>query len=213
MTDFQSQTYFTTGGLPTVSSSWRQPLEDHDQRFFSLQLNPCCHSHYVTSSMTTGWVCVLWIGFASPLSSVRIAYIACYWEFFLVHYIQVLCQSSLCKAFPRRPSLYSIGTNRTENYAPNSSSMVVAGRCLPMACLFIEPLPRNGQCSSSHITVRPVVSCCRSTNIINYRYNRKILIVIFLLKPLDKCKKLRTPSGMHKLYYRTDCNHSNHVLI
>jgi hypothetical protein len=31
-------------------------------------------------------------------SSVRIAQTACYWKFFLVHYIQVLCQSRLCKA-------------------------------------------------------------------------------------------------------------------
>jgi hypothetical protein len=44
------------------------------------------------------WVFLLWIGFASPLSSVRIAHRARYWKFFLVHYIQVLCQSVLCKA-------------------------------------------------------------------------------------------------------------------
>jgi hypothetical protein len=31
-------------------------------------------------------------------SSVRIAHIACYWKFFLLHYIQVFCQSRLCKA-------------------------------------------------------------------------------------------------------------------
>jgi hypothetical protein len=31
------------------------------------------------------------------LSNVRIAHIACYWKFFLLHYIQVLCQSWLCK--------------------------------------------------------------------------------------------------------------------
>jgi hypothetical protein len=30
----QSQSYFTTGGLPSISSSWRQVLETHDQRFF-----------------------------------------------------------------------------------------------------------------------------------------------------------------------------------
>jgi hypothetical protein len=28
-------------------------------------------------------------------SSVRIAHIACYWKFFLLHYTQVLCQSRL----------------------------------------------------------------------------------------------------------------------
>jgi hypothetical protein len=50
-------------------------LEVHDQRHFFLQVNPCGHSPYVTSSLTRGWVCLLWIGFASPLSSVCIAHI------------------------------------------------------------------------------------------------------------------------------------------
>jgi hypothetical protein len=71
-------------------------LEDHDQIFF-MQLNPCGHSPYVTSFLTRGWVCFLWIFFPSPLSSVRIAHIACYWKFFLMYYIQVLCQPRICK--------------------------------------------------------------------------------------------------------------------
>jgi hypothetical protein len=37
-----------------------KPLEDHDQRFF-LQLSPCGHSPYITSSLTRRWVCLLWI--------------------------------------------------------------------------------------------------------------------------------------------------------
>jgi hypothetical protein len=37
-----------------------KPLEVYDQRFF-LQLNPNGHSPYATSSLTTGWVCLLWI--------------------------------------------------------------------------------------------------------------------------------------------------------
>jgi hypothetical protein len=52
---------------------------------------------YVTSSLTRGWVCLLWIGFTFLLS-VSIARIACSWKFFHVHYIQVFCQSKLCKA-------------------------------------------------------------------------------------------------------------------
>jgi hypothetical protein len=51
----QSQNYFTTGGLPPFSSSWREPLETHDQHLF-IQLNTCFHSPYVTSSLTRGWV-------------------------------------------------------------------------------------------------------------------------------------------------------------
>jgi hypothetical protein len=47
----QSQSYFTTGGLPPISSSWRQPLEAHDQDYLS-QLNSCDNSPYVTSFLT-----------------------------------------------------------------------------------------------------------------------------------------------------------------
>jgi hypothetical protein len=50
------QSYFTTGALSPIGSSW--PLEAHDKRFF-LQLNPCAHSSYLTSSVTGRWVCVL----------------------------------------------------------------------------------------------------------------------------------------------------------
>jgi hypothetical protein len=74
-----------------------KPLENCDQSFH-FQLNPCGHSPYVTSFLTRGWICLVWIGFTSPLSSVRIAHKACFWKFFLVHYIQFLCQSRLCKA-------------------------------------------------------------------------------------------------------------------
>jgi hypothetical protein len=31
----ESRRYFTTGGLPPISSSWRQTLETHDQIFFN----------------------------------------------------------------------------------------------------------------------------------------------------------------------------------
>jgi hypothetical protein len=30
----QSQSYFTTGGLPPINPSWHQPLETHDQYYF-----------------------------------------------------------------------------------------------------------------------------------------------------------------------------------
>jgi hypothetical protein len=59
----QSQGYFTTGGLPLISSSCRQdPLRPTTRMFF--KLNPCSHSPYVTSSLTRRWVCLLWRGFA-----------------------------------------------------------------------------------------------------------------------------------------------------
>jgi hypothetical protein len=55
----QSQSYFTTGGLPPVSLSWRQAPWDSRPAFFFFQLNTCCHSPYVTSCLTRGWVCRL----------------------------------------------------------------------------------------------------------------------------------------------------------
>jgi hypothetical protein len=44
---------------------------------------------------------------------------------------------------PTRLSLYSLGTDRIENTTSNNS-IVIAGSCLAMTRLFIEPLPRNG---------------------------------------------------------------------
>jgi hypothetical protein len=55
-------------------------------RAFFLQLNP-----YATSSLTWGWLCILWICLAF------VSYIACYWKFLLLCYIRVFCQSRLCK--------------------------------------------------------------------------------------------------------------------
>jgi hypothetical protein len=68
----QSQSYFTTGSLPPIGSSCPKPLEAYDQIFFLLlQLNPHSHSHYIMSSLTRGWVCLLWIGFASVKCTYR----------------------------------------------------------------------------------------------------------------------------------------------
>jgi hypothetical protein len=50
----QSQSYFTTGGLPPITSSWRQFPWVHDQK-----LNSWGHSPYVTSFPTREWVCRL----------------------------------------------------------------------------------------------------------------------------------------------------------
>jgi hypothetical protein len=80
----QIQNRFKTGGLRPISGSLRQaPWDSRPKIFF--QLNPWGHSPYVTS-MTRGWVCLLWIRFAY------------YWKLFLLHCIQVLCQFRICKA-------------------------------------------------------------------------------------------------------------------
>jgi hypothetical protein len=54
----QSQGYFTTGGLPPISSSWRQDPRYSRTAIFS-QLNTCGYSPYVTSSLTRGLICRL----------------------------------------------------------------------------------------------------------------------------------------------------------
>jgi hypothetical protein len=53
------------------------------------QLSPCSYNTYGLSLMSM-------LGL-SP-SILHIALIACYWKFFVLHYIQVLCQYRLCKA-------------------------------------------------------------------------------------------------------------------
>jgi hypothetical protein len=54
----QSQSYFTTGGLTPISSSWRQaPWDSRPVIFF--QRNTCGYSPYVTSSLIRGCVCRL----------------------------------------------------------------------------------------------------------------------------------------------------------
>jgi hypothetical protein len=54
-----SSSYFTTGGLPPISSPWRQaPWRSRPEIFFP-QLNTWGCSPYVTSSLTRGWLCRL----------------------------------------------------------------------------------------------------------------------------------------------------------
>jgi hypothetical protein len=53
----QNQSYFTTGGLLPVSSSWRQAPWDSRHSNCTFQLNTCGYSPYVISSLTRGWVC------------------------------------------------------------------------------------------------------------------------------------------------------------
>jgi hypothetical protein len=53
----QSQSYFTTRGLPAISSSWCQAPWDPRPVFF--YPNTCCFGLYVTISLTRRWVCPL----------------------------------------------------------------------------------------------------------------------------------------------------------
>jgi hypothetical protein len=52
----RSQSFFTNGGLPPISSSWRQASWDSRPVIF-FHLNYCGYSPYVTSSLTKECVC------------------------------------------------------------------------------------------------------------------------------------------------------------
>jgi hypothetical protein len=58
LTQSQSQSYFTTGGLPPISSSWRQvPWDLRPDILF--QRNSCGNTPYITSSLTRRWVALI----------------------------------------------------------------------------------------------------------------------------------------------------------
>jgi hypothetical protein len=91
----QSQSYFTTGGLPPIVRLGVKTLETHDQRHF-YQLNFCAYSLCnILSDKKMGLSLMNMLGLSS---SVRIAHIACYWKHFPWHYTQVLYQHRLCRA-------------------------------------------------------------------------------------------------------------------
>jgi hypothetical protein len=58
------KSYFTTGDVPPISLLLAPSPLRLTRGFIFLQLNPCGHSSYVTFSLTSEWVCLLWTGFA-----------------------------------------------------------------------------------------------------------------------------------------------------
>jgi hypothetical protein len=72
-----------------------KPLETHNQSLF-FQLNPCSHS--LCNILSDEEIGLSLMNMLGLYSSVCIAHTACHWKFFLVHYIQVVCQYRLCKA-------------------------------------------------------------------------------------------------------------------
>jgi hypothetical protein len=48
-----------TGGLPAISSSWRQAPSEPTTKIFIVQLNTCGYTPYVTFYLTRGWICRL----------------------------------------------------------------------------------------------------------------------------------------------------------
>jgi hypothetical protein len=55
----ERESYFTTGDLPPISSSWRRAPWGSRHSNFIFQLNTCGCSPYVTSSLMIGWLCRL----------------------------------------------------------------------------------------------------------------------------------------------------------
>jgi hypothetical protein len=91
----QSQNYFTTDGLPPISSPWRQAPWDPRPEIFSnwtLAVIVLCN---ILSDEKMGLSLMNMLGLSS---SIHFTHIACYWNFFLLHYTQVLCQYRLWKA-------------------------------------------------------------------------------------------------------------------
>jgi hypothetical protein len=91
----QSQSHFTTGGLPPINSSWSRASWDPRPKIF-FQLNSCGNSSYVTSSLTRRCVCLVWICLASR--QVYISHIKHVIEYFSFCTTQVLCQYRLLQS-------------------------------------------------------------------------------------------------------------------
>jgi hypothetical protein len=85
------ESYFTTGGLPPVSWSWRQAPWDSRPDILFLQLSSCGNSPYVTISLTRSWVMNM------------LGLVACYWK---------------STNSPELSCLKHLGTNRVENTVP-----------------------------------------------------------------------------------------------
>jgi hypothetical protein len=91
-TQLEVRNYFTNGGLPPISSSWRRvPCGSRPEICF--QLHTCCRSPYITIPLRDNES----ISQEYTWPFVKCTYRTCYWKFFHLRYTQVLCQYRLCK--------------------------------------------------------------------------------------------------------------------
>jgi hypothetical protein len=121
---YQRQSYFTTGDLPPISSSWCQALETHDQSFF-FQLKPCGNSPYVTSSLTRRWVCLVRISLAFRQACVS-------------HFQHIIENSSFCAIY----KFYTVAQNARLLVCYLAMDVLLlstyaSGMCLPSLCLAV----------------------------------------------------------------------------
>jgi hypothetical protein len=143
----QSQNYFTTGGLPPISSS--------------SQLNTCGRSPYIASSLTRGWIYRLQLLLVLASSFILGSESRGTRDHILLSQIRdfpfVASNDSQGSGGGIRPrhqtgrilgnvhglesSLYSPGADSNENTAPSSSSIVVMDGCLATAQILSTFLP------------------------------------------------------------------------
>jgi hypothetical protein len=119
----QSQSYFTAGGLPPISSSWRQA--PWDSRLVIFQLNTCGYNPYVTSSLTRGWVCHLQLLLLASAANLRSESLGTHDHILL---FQIWDSPPTWRT--RSPYLYSSGTG-WPGYTPRH--WVTFRRLLPLA--------------------------------------------------------------------------------
>jgi hypothetical protein len=157
-TESQSQSYFMTGGLPPIGSSWRQALWDSRPEFF--QRNLCDNSPYVTSSLTRRWVCLLWYEYAWPFVKCTFRTYSLLLKIlpFALHTSPLSLQALQDSSCLSCRVIYSLGADHTENTASNNTSIVSRGQ-----------LPSNGS-----NTVAYLWSCCLAMTVVSLFVSRSL---------------------------------------
>jgi hypothetical protein len=99
----QSQSYFTTGSLPQISSSWCQAPWDSRRDLFFFFFFGNWNLVFIIRMEHPSWREDGFVSYILDIlalsSSLLIAHIACYWKFFFLYYthIKVLCYVSYAK--------------------------------------------------------------------------------------------------------------------
>jgi hypothetical protein len=115
------KSYFATGDLPPISSSWRQASSD-SQPEFSFASDTYGHSPYVTSSVTRGWGCLLWIF----LAFVKGTYRTCSMLLNILPFAQYISPLSVHALQSRSCLFYFPSVGRLNCYWPSPAQSFLA---------------------------------------------------------------------------------------